>query len=227
VLGQQAGNGRLGHPEGTGHVGRFLFLAVHQLDDKRLLFLAQFGRPSAPASLGAGVFQTLLSPFSDHGALELGEAAQHLGQHPAGGGAGFDVFREALEGRPGRLDLLQDSDKVLEGPAEAVELPDGEDVALAELVEEAVQLGTVPPTPGGLFLEDLLAARLREGVDLGLDFLRVAAGHTGVADAHNAFKNCLPYPLIMQVVFESVKLGLFGGAGESSKNGRLCNCADT
>jgi hypothetical protein len=43
--------------------------------------------------------------------------------------------------------------------------------------------------------------------------LQVATGHAGVADTHKSFKNGLPYVLIMQDVFETVKAANGGEGG--------------
>jgi hypothetical protein len=214
VLGQEAGNGCFRHPEGAGHIGGPSLAAFDQFYDQGLLLLGQLGPSAAFPALGAGVLQALPGPLPDHGPFELGEAAQHLHEHPAGGGAGLNMFRQALEGSAGLLDLFQDGDKVLEGPAEAVELPHRHDVAFPELVEEPVQLGPVPAPAGRFFLEDFLAAGRFEGLRLDLYFLQVATGHAGVADTHKSFKNGLPYVLIMQDVFETVKAANGGEGGE-------------
>jgi hypothetical protein len=206
VPGDQARDGRLGHPEGTGRVRRRLFAAVHQLDDERLLVRSQLEPPAARAALGLGERQPLPGALPDHGPLELGEAAQHLDEHPAGGGVGLDVFRQALEAGAGLLDLFQEGDEVFEGPGQPVKLPDGEGVAGPEVVQQAVQFGAVPASAGRFLGEDPFAAGRLEGVHLGLDFLRVATGHAGITDAHEiSCINQLPYLSIMQEVYASVK----------------------
>ena len=45
---------------------------------------------------------------------------------------------------------LHDGEDVLERARQPVQFPDHEHVALAELIEQAMQFGTVPPSAGGL-----------------------------------------------------------------------------
>jgi hypothetical protein len=47
---------------------------------------------------------------------------------------------------------------VFQRPRQAVELPDNDNITLAQQVEHAVQLGPVPAPAGGGFLEDAAAA---------------------------------------------------------------------
>jgi hypothetical protein len=56
-------------------------------------------------------------------------------------------------------DPLHDVQHVLEAAAQAIELPDDDGVAVAELVEHAVQLRSVPAPAGRGFLEQLAASR--------------------------------------------------------------------
>ena len=64
---------------------------------------------------------------------------------------------------------------VLQRSRQAVELPDDDNIALVQLVEHAVQLGTVPAPAAGNLLEDVAAA---EGLGLQCIALLVSFGVT-------------------------------------------------
>jgi hypothetical protein len=84
----------------------------------------------------------------------------------------LDAPPEAESGAGG-ADPLHDVQHVFERARQPVELPDNDHVALAQLVEHAVQLGPVPAPAGGGFFENAAAAggaqRLR------LDFVALLA----------------------------------------------------
>src|SRR5271166_2982955 len=68
--------------------------------------------------------QTGARALADHLALEFGEGAEHLHQHPAGGAGRVDRFGQRFEFRAGRADPFEDGQKVFERAGQAVELPD-------------------------------------------------------------------------------------------------------
>jgi hypothetical protein len=71
-------------------------------------------------------------------------------------------------------------DQVAEGSAEAVEFPDDEGVAGAQLVQELLKYGTVGAGAAGGLGEHPIAAGGSEGVDLEL-WLLVGGRDTGIA----------------------------------------------
>ena len=98
-------------------------------------------RPFAAAAMqpGAGAL--------DHGvAFELGEGG-HDGEHGlAHRPFGVQTLGEAPEPDPAGSQLVDDSENVLGVASEAVELPDGEHVAFAEMVEAGVKLRVGRPS---------------------------------------------------------------------------------
>jgi len=70
---------------------------------------------------------------------------------------------------------------VFQRPRQAVELPDNDNITLAQLVEHAVQLGPVPAPSGGGLLEDAAAAGRAERLGLQCITLLVSFGDSGVA----------------------------------------------
>ena len=146
-----------------------------------MLLRGEFGLSAAVAALGACRAEACLGPFPDHGALELGEGAQHLHHHAARCRCAVDVFGQRAEAGACFLDLVQDEQQVLQRARQPVEFPDGEDIAGREPVEQAVQFGAVSATAREAFLIDALAARGLEGLDLGGGVLVFGFGHASVA----------------------------------------------
>ena len=109
--------------------------------------------PAADASFGPGGGETGRGALPDHRALELGEGADHLHHHAPGRGGGVDVLGDRPEAGARLADPLHDVQHVLQRAGQAVELPDNDRVALAQVVEQAVQLRPVPAPAGGGFLE--------------------------------------------------------------------------
>jgi len=132
-----------------------------------LLLGRELGLPAAVAALGACGAEACLGSFTDHGALELGEGTQHLHHHAARCRCAINVFSERAEAGARLFDLVEDEQQVLERARQAIEFPDGEDIAGPKPVEQAVQFGAVPAPAGDAFLIDALAAGSFEGLDLG------------------------------------------------------------
>jgi hypothetical protein len=79
----------------------------------------------------------------DHGvAFELGECGHDCEHGFAHRPFGVQTFGEAPESDPSGSQLVHDSENVLCVASEAVELPDGEHIAFAKMVEAGVKLGS-------------------------------------------------------------------------------------
>jgi hypothetical protein len=119
---------------------RFLDFFAPQIDNEhtRRLPLGDFsthGRiqlpaPSADTPFGPGCGETRRCSFTDHRSFELGEGPDDLHHHSPG--------------RSGGVDVLSDVQHVLQRTRQPVELPDDDSIALAEMVEQTVQLGPIP-----------------------------------------------------------------------------------
>jgi hypothetical protein len=131
--------------------------------------------------------------LADHRALELGEGAHHLHHHAARRGGGVDRLRERAEARARRLDPLHDVEEVLEAAAEAVELPDHDHVALAELAQHLLQRGPVPAPARRRLFEDAPAAGARQRRRLRGVGLLVALADPGVAQEIGLRRHGLPF----------------------------------
>jgi hypothetical protein len=155
---------------------------VQHGEDLGLLLGRELGLPAAVAALGACGAQARLGSFAHHGALELGESAEHLHHHAAGSRGAVYVFGERAESGAGLFDLVEDEQQVLERARQAIEFPDGEDIAGLEPVKQAMEFRPIPAATRDAFLVDALAACGFEGLDLGGGILVFGLGHAGVAE---------------------------------------------
>jgi hypothetical protein len=143
-------------------------------DDLLLLLRCDFWLSPRDAPLGARFMKSGACTLADHLALEFGEGAEHLHQHSTGGAGSIDRFRKRPEFRAGGADAFENGQEVFERAGQAVELPDDERVARAELVEHLVQLGTLPSSAGRGFFEQPGASGVLERANLGRGILYYA-----------------------------------------------------
>ncbi|AOF95310.1 hypothetical protein BSY17_4165 (plasmid) [Sphingobium sp. RAC03] len=104
--------------------------------------------------------------------------------HPSCRGSRVDAFGERTKPTACDFDAVEDVKQVLERARKPVELPDGHDITGAELVNHPVQLGTIPASATGRFLEYAFAPSSFERATLERRALIVAFRDTGVADQH-------------------------------------------
>ena len=152
-----------------GGIGGFLCLDRQSLRSAAL---------PAPRSCGG---KPRLGALADQLALELGQGCEDVeGQRPLGGG-GVDGIVEALEADLGFVELVDDSDKVLEGAPQAIQLPDHQNILGPQRGHHLVQHLALGAGTGDHLLIDLLAAGLLEGIGLKIEAL-VLGADSGVAD---------------------------------------------
>ena len=96
-----------------------------------------------------------------------------------------NILGQRPETRALCLDRVHDVEKVTQGPRETVILGDGNHVALAQLIEQAVQLGPAADRAGDLVSEDPLGTRCLQGVELAVKVL-VLCADAGISDDHAA-----------------------------------------
>lgn len=146
---------------------------------------------------------------------------------PAGRRGGVDVLGQRPETRALRLDRIHDVEKVTQGAGEAVVLGNGDHVALAQLIEQAIQLWPAARGAGDLVSKNLLCARRLQGVELAVQVL-VLCANAGVSDDHAAL--CQKPPKTAKVsswVFVPPKSLMRGGVGCGAKNDHICpTCSD-
>ena len=108
-------------------------------------------RARAAASPAAGA-------FADEVAFELGQGGEHVEDELAARGGGVDRLLEAAEPDPAVGQAGDGVDQVPQGAAEAVELPDDQGVAGAQLVQELLEGGAVGAGAAGGLGEHPVAA---------------------------------------------------------------------
>src|SRR3546814_4447002 len=96
---------------------------------------------SADPPFGTCLGKAGAGAFADHGPLELGEASHHLHHHPPCRGGGVDRFGQRTKARSRELDPLHDVQHVLQAARQPVELPDDDDISLAQLPDHLQELG--------------------------------------------------------------------------------------
>ncbi len=132
---------------------------------------------------------------------------------PPGWRGGVDVLGQRPEACALRLDRVHDVEKVAKGTGEAVVLGDGDHVALAQLIEQAVQLRPAAGRAGDLVRKDLLGTRRLQGVQLPVQVL-VFRANAGVSNDHAA--QCQNPPKTTKVLswgFVRPKPLMWDGAG--------------
>lgn len=137
---------------------------------------------------------------------------------PTGGCGGVDILGKRPKARAMRLDRVHDVEKVTQGTGEAVVLGDGDNVALAQLIEQAVQLGPAARCAGDLVSEDPLCTSRLQGVELAVQAL-VFCTNAGISNDHVAL--CQKPPRTTKVlswVFVRSKPLMRGRAGGQDKN---------
>jgi hypothetical protein len=92
---------------------------------------------------GPGGGQSRGGAFADEVAFELGQGREDMEHELAAGGGGVDGLLEAAEPDPAVGQAGDGVDQVAEGAAEAVQFPDDEGVAGAELIQELLEYRAV------------------------------------------------------------------------------------
>jgi hypothetical protein len=100
------------------------------------LVSAQHGWSAAVAAAGSGGGQPGVGPFADEVAFELGQGGEDMEDELAAGGGGVDRLLEAAEPDPAVGQAGDGVDQMAQRPAQAVELPDDQGIAGAQLVEQ-------------------------------------------------------------------------------------------
>src|SRR5574337_799276 len=171
-----------GHAEVPGHVlGRDA--AGEQLLGRLDLAVGHLGLATALAAELAGDFQPGSGAFDGQLALHFGEAGHDVEEEAAGRRAGVDGVGEAPELDTVLVQIADQIDQLLDRPAQPVELPDDQGVALAHHFEGLGQTGTVCPRATYLVLEDLLASGLGQRFALKFQVL-ILRRDARIADQH-------------------------------------------
>jgi hypothetical protein len=135
---------------------------------------------TASAAFFCGL-QTGTCSFPDQIALELRQRAEQVEDQATAGCRGVDVFGDGSEADAFGLQFGDDLDEVLHRPAEAVELPDCERIAVPNVADRLRQSGPVSFHAGCLILEQPFATCFAQSVELQGGVL-LAGGDSCIAD---------------------------------------------
>jgi hypothetical protein len=136
---------------------------------------------AALAAAGPGGGQPGAGAFADEVAFELGQGGEDVEDELAAGGGGVDRLLETAESDPTLGEAGDGVDQLPQGAAEAVEFPDDQGVAGAELVQELLEGGPVGAGAAGGLGEHPKAPSRGEGVDLEVRLL-IGGGDAGIAE---------------------------------------------
>ena len=116
-----------------------------------------------------------LGALPDEVALELRQRPKHVKDQPATTCCGSEVLLETLKANPPLRQVGDDLNEMPERAPEAVELPDYEDVAVAQVREQILQDGALDAGPTNDLFIHLPAAGLPEGTELASVGRRIGA----------------------------------------------------
>ena len=125
-----------------------------------------------------------MGPLADEVALELGQRPKHMEHQFATARRGVEVFLETLEPDATLREVADHLDEMAEGPSEAIEFPNHQDVAMTEMRQRLLQDRPFGTCPTDDFLIDLPTARLAQGIQLQGQVL-VVGTDPGIADLHS------------------------------------------
>ena len=148
--------------------------------------------PCDGCSPRAGSGQASHGALADHIPLKLRQCGKNAEHHPARWRRGVDL--RALAGEHPQTDtairqILHRADQVGERSAEPVELPNDEDIAVAQRFQAGGKTGAIITATGCTIIIDIawLDTGSAKGIVLQVERLRaVGFGHAGVADQHGS-----------------------------------------
>jgi hypothetical protein len=132
------------------------------------------------AAAGPSRGQPGAGAFADEVAFELGQGGEDMEDELAAGGGGVDGLLEAAQSDAAVGQAGDGVDQVAEGAAEAVEFPDDQGVAGAQLVQELLEDRAVGAGAAGGLGEHPIATGRGQSVDLEVGLL-VGGGDAGIA----------------------------------------------
>ena len=146
-----------------------------------------------------------------HGSLEFCERANHLHHHSACWRCRVDRLCETAKTCLRFLNPLHNCEHIPQGSRKPVQLPDdqhvSQHVSFREMIEQSLQLGTIPTAPGSLLAEDSFAASCLQSGSLRCRVLFVRR-NACVANEDDCGK-VSPMTLSLQYVFATQFAGLW------------------
>lgn len=113
-------------------------------------------------------YQPFLCPLGNPLLLKLRDGREDMEHQPPGRRSGVNVLGQRPEASAVGLDCVHDIEKITLGTGKAVVLGDGNHIALAQLIEQAVQFGPAARRAGDLVSEDPFGPRRFQGVELAV-----------------------------------------------------------
>jgi hypothetical protein len=141
----------------------------------------QHRRPTPLTAAGPGRGQPSGRALADEVTFELGQGREHVEDELAAGGGGVDRLLEAAEPDAAVGEPRDSVDQMPQRPAQAVELPDDQGVAGAELIKELLEGWAVGAGAAGGLGEHPVATSRGESIDLEVGLL-VGGGDAGVTE---------------------------------------------
>jgi hypothetical protein len=129
-----------------------------------------------------GGIQSSLSSLVQYRSFKLSKCSNHLHHHAPWSSGGINRFRQTPESGFSFLNPFHNHQHVPERARKSVKTSDDEHVALPQLVQKAVQLGSVPSTSRRLIPENLFATRRLQRSDLRCCILLVGR-NTRISDS--------------------------------------------
>ena len=183
MVSQEPGNGsRMNLKQSSGGGGGLVALG-HHADNFLALLGRKLGVAASDSSILAGGVKSCHGSLSQHGALELREAADNLHHHPARGGGCIDGFCETPKTGVRFFDSVHQREQVSQRSRDSVQLMDDHDVIFAKLVHETLQLGSIPSSAGSFLAKDALTTSRREGDQLDVKVLLLGR-NAGISNQH-------------------------------------------
>lgn len=148
-----------------------------------VFFFVQLPGPAAPPSAGSGRVEPGPGPLADDIPFELGQGGEDVEDQLPATGRRVDALLEAPETDLAFLELAHGLDEVADAAAQAVELPDHEDVTGPEVCEGLIEPRPLGQRATGLVGEELLATGVLQGIGLEIEVL-FGGGDASIADEH-------------------------------------------
>jgi len=118
------------------------------------------------AAVFTGGIQSGLCSLAQYCSLELGKRSDHLHHHAARSSGRIDRLRQTPEPRFSFLNAFHDHQHVVERAGKSVKTRDNQYIALPQLIQQAMELGSVLSPARCLLPENLLTARGLQRRDL-------------------------------------------------------------
>jgi hypothetical protein len=198
--------------EGAGDLADGFPLLEEPLGEAPLVHIHLFRSSEANAALLC-VGAASAGAFADQVAFEFGDSGEYGHDHLAGMGGGIGPRSgDGLQASTGIADRFDDIEETSGGACQPVELPDGDDIAIAKLVEHPVQLGPVAICSGDFLAEDACSTGRLESFKLKSQPL-IFGGDAGIAYFHwtasTAFAKYFAIGLVFARYFRNSALANF------------------